>query len=754
MATYSRTAQWLRIILFLMISAVLFARIFEWDRYQIIIGPKAQILPPIDSILLFWLLVAQSLIWFLPLLLALGLLVFCGFRRIAAVILNLSWIVLFYYMAADLASVGFAGFHAADYLPHIKDILESPGQRIWQWAGEGLSREASVLLAIFATAGPVLFFIISWISKRIVDELRWLESSSWVSVMTLVPILAVFGVIPSLGLFKDFSVLDRVYSTMSLPTMVEEQLQAVSDRSAIRLEATRTGSVAATLSVIGRPPSLKLAYRPLITQWDHRSDSASSDSITDNVFRVSTGAPLIRISGKLDTPLIPGMPPLNGYFPIHFNVGQFRTSLGINIQDRGVPFLGQTGLELFEDQDAVVPREIELKAENIMKAGLDPAPVDSSALVQRPKLPNIIVIIFESFRPSALSPGMMKNLDTWADRGLRLEHHYSGSNCSHLGLFSLLYGRAPVGFHKTLDMAIPPQLFESLRRSGYEITWLSAGEIKGFRRMSDFINDKYCHSMIEEGEFTLDSMNDWPDSDRRKLALTRSIINNAQDRPQCVFFYLLSSHYRYPFPPEFEILKESAGFFHFLNPREQIRNHLNRYANSLEFLEEEVMKLIGSIDPDRNIIVITGDHGESMGEDGVFTHASRMSEVQMRTPLVMVGPGIKRQKISTATVHTDVVPTLLHALSGKEVPIRNCEGRDLLSESPHPDEVVLVPANGPNWDGFMILGYGKRMAFRLSNTSEQKQSVEFAGLVDEVGQFELRVRRIGDSRYIISSSDK
>jgi membrane-anchored protein YejM (alkaline phosphatase superfamily) len=256
--------------------------------------------------------------------------------------------------------------------------------------------------------------------------------------------------------------------------------------------------------------------------------------------------------------------------------------------------------------------------------------------------------------------------------------------------------------------------------------------------------------VIEDGEFTLGSMNDWPDSDRRKLAYAQNIVNSAQVRPQCVFFYLLSSHYRYPCPSEFEILKESTGFLHFLNPREQIRNHLNRYANSLLFLEHELMNLIKSIDPNRNIVIVTGDHGESMGEDGVFTHASRMSEVQMRTPFVMVGPGVKPKKISTATVHTDMLPTLLHVLANKNVPIKYCQGRDLLSDSPPADEVTVVPANGPDWDGFIIIRGDERMAFRLTN-SEGTPSVEFAGMVDEVGQFELRVRRMGNARYVLGS---
>jgi membrane-anchored protein YejM (alkaline phosphatase superfamily) len=294
-------------------------------------------------------------------------------------------------------------------------------------------------------------------------------------------------------------------------------------------------------------------------------------------------------------------------------------------------------------------------------------------------------------------------------------------------------------------------MLESLRLSGYEITVLTSGEIKGFRRLADFINNKYCDHVIEDKEFTVQSMNDWPDADRRKLARARSIVSRSHTKPQFVFFYLLSSHYRYPFPQEFEIFKESDGLLHFLNPWAQIRNHVHRYANSCLFLEHEVMKLVESIDLTRNIVMITGDHGESMGEDGVFTHASRMSEIQMRTPFVMVGAGIEPRKISTATVHTDVLPTLLHALVGQNVPIRNCEGRDLMADPSPEDKVVVVPAGGGDWNGFMIIQGSKRMAFRSTTTTGTAPSVEFAGLVDEVGQFELKVRRIGDSRYILGT---
>jgi hypothetical protein len=721
------------------------------DRYQIIMGPKAQILSRTDTFLLFWLLIAKNLAWFLPLLPILALLVAFKLRRTTAVILNFSWIVLFYFMAADLAIVGFAGFHATDLAPHIQDILAAPGQKIWQWAGDGLGTEAVLFLAVYVIVGPTCYFCVSQLTRHLAERFTWLGSTGSLATLTLGLILTVLGVIPSLALFGDRSVLDRIYFTMALPASLKEPLQQFSDKSAIQLEMTHAGSVAATLSVISSESKLRLAQRPLISDYDFLSDQDRLASTTDANFETPGGTPLINLTGRIDTPFLPRMDPLTRSFPIYFNVGQFRTSLGIDVEDRGRLLFGKSGLDRFEDQNAIVPRETELAAEEILQASTDPGPVDASAFVKESGLPNVVMIIFESFRPSAVGPGLMKRLDRWADQGLRLERHYSGSNCSHLGLFSLLYARAPLSFHHTLDQAIPPQMLESLRLSGYEITLLTSGEVKGFRRMAGFINDKYCDNVIEEGEFSDERMDDWPDSDRRKLAHVRSIVNKVQEKPQFVFFYLLSSHYRYPYPPEFKVFKETASFVHFLNPRDQIRNHLNRYANSLLFLEHEVMKLVESIDPGRNIIIMTGDHGESMGEDGVFTHASRMSEVQMRTPFLMVGPGIKPRKISTATVHMDVLPTLLHVLAGKNVPIRHCEGRDLMADSSSEDRAVVVPANGSAWDGFMIIQGDKRMAFQLTTAPGKTPSVEFAGLVDEVGQFELKVRRIGASRYILGT---
>ncbi|MBI4966386.1 MAG: sulfatase-like hydrolase/transferase [Desulfomonile tiedjei] len=705
--TGSASAQWLTILLFLFSSSLLFLWLFEWDRYRMIAGPRMLTMSVLDKALLFWLLLAKSLVWFLPLLVIWGLLVASGLRRTTNFVVNFCWVALFYYMTIDLVSVGFAGYHFWDYLPNFRDMFEHPEVKIWQWAGDRLTVEGLLLLAIFAVSGPVFFFCFRRTLALLLHRLQWTCSPKASTALTFAFVFIVLGLAPAMQLFQDRYALDRIYNALPLPLGIRNSFERMTDRLDTWLGTTDKQAISASLSTIGDPGAERLVRR-LASFVRQGREADSPDSPADAGVETAPGT--ARSKQSVDP---------RRSRQARLNPGGKQT----NFQERPWPAGDKS------DEPAPV---------RLLNEALDPGPIDRQAAVKKPRLPNVILIIFESFRPSALGPGLMKELDVWTRQGLRLERHYSGSNCSHLGLFSLFYGRSALGYHETLDRKIPAQMLESLRESGYRITFLTAGEVKGFRRLGQWINDKSCDVVIEDGESAVSGMPDWPKSDRRKLEQVRSIVNNARDQPQFVFFYLLSSHYRYAFPPEFDILKESASFWHFVNPRQQIQNHMNRYSNALMFLQHELMKLFQSIDPQRNIVMITGDHGESMGEDGVFTHGSRMSEVQLRVPFAMVGPGIEPRTISTATAHTDVLPTLLHGLAGTEVPIRSCQGRDLIEETSPADEVSLVPANGPDWEGLMVIRGNKRMVFR-TELAAKPPSIEFAGLVDESGQYELKV---------------
>lgn len=652
----------------------------------------------LDRALLCWLLVAKTLVCLLPMVPVLGVLSAFGLRRTSWVVLSLFSIAMFYFMAFDLASVGFAGYHASDYVPHIRDILAHPEQQIWQWGGEQLRLEMLLLLGVFAVLVPGCLVTARWAAVRMSDRFRQRLTIRTLRIPAAALVLIVLGIVPALDSFRDRAALERISDTLPLAPGLREAFEYA------------------------------IQHREIFPGNRHIAGGRGGLAEAANAPTVLSSFPVKSKTGE-DRPR---------------NRAESQPAVGEIGRNLGMEELSQRAAEITtpdsrDQQDAL----------KLVREAVDPGPADSSAFVNKHELPNIVLIILESFRPSAVSPDLMKRLDLWSKQGLRLQRHYSGSNCSHLGLFSLFYGRTPLGYDQTLEREIPPQMLDSLRRSGYRVTFLTSGEVKGFRRLDKFINNTYCDEVITEGDFTLKGMKEWPDSDRRKLARARSIVNNAGDRAQCVFFYLVSSHYRYPFPPEFAIFKESPTFWHFLNPRSQIQNHLNRYSNAVLFLESELMKFIQSVDPQKNIIIVTGDHGESMGEDGVFTHASRMSDVQLRVPFAMVGPGITPREVPSATVHTDVIPTLLHALAGRNVPVKNCQGRDLLADSLPEDRVVLVPANGPRWEGFMIVRGNKRQVFRTTTAPGQTPSVEFVGMVDESGQDHWRMAPNRQVRYVL-----
>ena len=76
------------------------------------------------------------------------------------------------------------------------------------------------------------------------------------------------------------------------------------------------------------------------------------------------------------------------------------------------------------------------------------------------------------------------------------------------------------------------------------------------------------------------------------------------------------------------------------------------------------------------LLVMTADHGESLGEHGELTHGLFAYEATLHVPLVLWGKGVPKGRDDREARHVDVVPTVLSAL-GLAVP-PNLPGRSLL----------------------------------------------------------------------------
>jgi hypothetical protein len=89
------------------------------------------------------------------------------------------------------------------------------------------------------------------------------------------------------------------------------------------------------------------------------------------------------------------------------------------------------------------------------------------------------------------------------------------------------------------------------------------------------------------------------------------------------------------------------------------------------------------------LVIVTGDHGESMLEDGFFAHPSRLSDAQTQTPLVLVGPGAPSATMGYPTSHVDVLPSVLHLTCGRPIRLDGAHGDSMFDQS-RAQETLLV----------------------------------------------------------------
>lgn len=338
--------------------------------------------------------------------------------------------------------------------------------------------------------------------------------------------------------------------------------------------------------------------------------------------------------------------------------------------------------------------------------------------------PHVVVIVLESLRHDALTAGYMPKMAARMKDGLILDRHYAGTNCSHLGIFTLLYARTPLQYSDTVG-AVEPQACVSFRRCGYECNFLTSGTID-YLRMNEFLR-RPAFERVE----VCNHQDDWPNDDRVVLRRARQILKS--DRPQFLMMFLMSTHFPYRYPPDYERHRPVAPADRMLQAtRGQREEALNRYRNAAAFLDDELAELVANLDPNKHVVVLTGDHGESVFDDGTLTHWGRMSEAQLRTPMVMIGPKVPRQTIATATTHADLTPTLLHLICGRDVQLRSSSGRDLLS-GPQPDQAWACTKYPSShcWDGVLIRGTD-RLGVKFA---AEPPWLQVLGLLDGDGRF-------------------
>lgn len=104
------------------------------------------------------------------------------------------------------------------------------------------------------------------------------------------------------------------------------------------------------------------------------------------------------------------------------------------------------------------------------------------------------------------------------------------------------------------------------------------------------------------------------------------------------------------------------------------------YDGEVAYVDEAVGRLLALLRDegfaDGTMVVLTGDHGESLGEHGELTHGFLAYNSTLWIPLVIRVPGMRPSRVGQTVSHIDIFPTVCDALSvGRPVGL---EGRSLV----------------------------------------------------------------------------
>jgi len=101
------------------------------------------------------------------------------------------------------------------------------------------------------------------------------------------------------------------------------------------------------------------------------------------------------------------------------------------------------------------------------------------------------------------------------------------------------------------------------------------------------------------------------------------------------------------------------------------------YRAGVAYADHLVGRLLGRIEAlglaQRTLVCVTADHGEALGEQGVFYQHAGLWPATLRVPLIVAGPGWPSGETSDVRVHTtDVFATLVAAVEDRlsEAPLR------------------------------------------------------------------------------------
>jgi arylsulfatase A-like enzyme/Flp pilus assembly protein TadD len=288
---------------------------------------------------------------------------------------------------------------------------------------------------------------------------------------------------------------------------------------------------------------------------------------------------------------------------------------------------------------------------------------------------NILLVTIDTLRRDRLgaygsTSGLTPTLDRLAASGVLYTHAYSHVPITLPAHTSILTGRTPRshGVHNNATFRLDdrvPTLATVLKAAGYRTgAFVGAFVLDarfGLNRGFDEYDDRYSH---DDGAATFRF------TERRAAEVVKPagdwiLAEGSRSGPWFAWVHLFDPHAPYDAPHEY---------------RSGRAPYDAEVAYTDAMLGQFLDRLRAAHALDHTLIVVTADHGESLGEHGETTHGLFAYNSTLAVPLILGGPAISAARVDAPVAHDDILPTMLD-LAGIALP-SGLSGRSLVSAPP------------------------------------------------------------------------
>jgi len=276
------------------------------------------------------------------------------------------------------------------------------------------------------------------------------------------------------------------------------------------------------------------------------------------------------------------------------------------------------------------------------------------ALDRKPP-PNVLIITIDTLRADVLGEDMPALLEL-AKRGVRFTRARTPCPLTLPAHASLLSGVDPRvhGMRTNTSVPLPgaaqrpfPMLAEELKSAGYATAAFVASAVLHPRFKLGAGFDQYRHPVLQGREEVLFlSLT----AEQQVARLKAWMEARPKDRPYFVWVHLWDPHAPYD---------EYAGDERRAGTSRGQDDARTLYRGEVRRADWAVERMLQLIDPGSTVVVVTSDHGESLGEHDEKTHGHLCYSATMDVPLILAGPGVPNGKTESRVCSlTDVAPTL------------------------------------------------------------------------------------------------